>query len=51
MLSLRFSPEVFTLIRKAAAEEGLGVGTYLVRLIEKHVKSKKGRNNEEEETK
>lgn len=45
MISLRFKPEIFSIIRANAEAEGLGVGTYLVRLIEKTLNPKIGREN------
>ncbi len=46
MINLRFTPEVFTIIRANAAAEGIGVGFYLVRLIENTLIPKNGREND-----
>ncbi|EPJ0506019.1 hypothetical protein ACRAOD_22950 [Raoultella ornithinolytica] len=46
MINLRFTPELFAIIRANAAAEGIGVGLYLVRLIEKMLIPKTGRENE-----
>lgn len=46
MINLRFTPELFAIIRTKAAAEGIGVGLYLVRLIENTLIPKTGRENE-----
>lgn len=46
MINLRFTPEVFTIIRSNAAADGIGVGLYLVRLIENTLNPKIGREND-----
>ncbi|HBK4616747.1 Uncharacterised protein [Raoultella terrigena] len=46
MINLRFTPELFAIIRTNAAAEGKGVGLYLVRLIENTLNPKIGRENE-----
>ncbi|CAM8017795.1 hypothetical protein ACVNAN_004905 [Enterobacter hormaechei] len=46
MINLRFTPELFTIIRANAAAEGIGVGLYLVRLIENTLIPKNGREND-----
>lgn len=46
MINLRFTPELFTIIRTNAAVEGIGVGLYLVRLIENTLIPKTGREND-----
>lgn len=45
MINLRFTPELFAIIRANAAAEGIGVGLYLVRLIETTLIPKNGREN------
>lgn len=45
MINLRFTPELFAIIRANAAAEGIGLGLYLVRLIEKTLIPKTGREN------
>lgn len=51
MINLRFTPEVFTIIRANAAVEGIGVGLYLVRLIENTLNPKIGRENDRDSRK
>lgn len=45
MINLRFTPELFAIIRANAAAEGIGVGLYLVRLIENTLNPQNGREN------
>ena len=45
MINLRFTPELFNIIRANAAADGLGIGTYLVRLLENTLNPKIGREN------
>lgn len=34
MINLRFTPELFQIIKRNAAEQNIGVGLYIVRLLE-----------------